>query len=354
VRSWREAWGEALYGPGGFYARGEAPAAHFRTSVHASPLYAAAIARLLDRVDRALGRPDPLDLVDVGAGRGELLAAVGALAANPRLRLFAVEVGPVDLPGVTTVRDVAELPEVTGLLVANEWLDDVPLDVVERTADGPRVVLVGPDGIEASGGPPEQADLDWIRRWWPDGDRVEVGRPRDAAWAAAVGRLARGVALAVDYGHEAPGRPAGGTLTGYRAGAQVRPVPDGTCDLTAHVALDSVAAAGRAAGAGDTRLDDQRSALLTLGVDPHRPPVELADSDPAAYRAALERAGQAAELVDRAGLGGFGWLVQGVGLKVPFPPAATRARVRRAPAAPPGRPPVGTRPPPRQPPAPGR
>jgi len=33
--TWRAAMREALYGSGGFYARGERPAAHFRTSVHA-------------------------------------------------------------------------------------------------------------------------------------------------------------------------------------------------------------------------------------------------------------------------------------------------------------------------------
>src|SRR6185295_18698498 len=93
---WREAWTAAAYGPGGFYTRGEAPADHFRTSVHASPLFAEAVGTLLDRVDAALGRPDRLDLVDVGAGRGELLDAVAA-ADRPyrrRLRLLAVEVGP--------------------------------------------------------------------------------------------------------------------------------------------------------------------------------------------------------------------------------------------------------------------
>ena len=97
---WREAWTAAAYGPGGFYARGEAPAAHFRTSVHASPLFAEAVGTLLDRVDAALGRPDLLDLVDVGAGRGELLAAVAG-ADRPyrdRLRLLAVEVWPLVWP----------------------------------------------------------------------------------------------------------------------------------------------------------------------------------------------------------------------------------------------------------------
>jgi len=341
VRLWREAWDAALYGPGGFYARGEAPGEHFRTSVHASPLYAEAIGVLLARVDQVLGRPDPLDLVDVGAGRGELLA--GVLAGAPaglreRLRLSAVEMGPLELPGVRVVRDAAELPALTGLLVANEWLDDVPLDVVTLTAAGPRLVLVDRTGAESPGPPPDRADAAWLERWWPlraVGDRAEIGRTRDTAWAAAVGRLGRGVAVAVDYGHEAPARPPDGTLTGYRAGRRVTPVPDGSCDLTAHVALDAVAAAGRSAGAGDTRLDDQRAALQSLGVDPRRPPLALASTDPPAYLRALRRAGEAGELVGRSGLGGFGWLVQGVGITVPFPPAATRARVRRAPAPPP-------------------
>jgi SAM-dependent MidA family methyltransferase len=333
VRSWREAWATAVYGPGGFYARGSAPAEHFRTSVHASTAYAGAVAELLRRVDAALGHPDPVDLVDVGAGRAELLTGVEAQLGpelRARARLTAVEIGPVEgaVPAVP--------PAVTGLVFANEWLDDVPLDVVELTGDGPRLVLVDEVGTESAGPAPGPQDSAWLGRWWPlaeVGDRAEIGRTRDAAWAGAVGRLERGVAVAVDYGHEAAGRPAGGTLTGYRAGAQVRPVPDGSCNLTAHVALDSVAAAGRTAGAGDTRLDDQRSALMSLGVDPRRPPLDPAD--PAAYLAALRRAGEAAELTDRVGLGGFGWLVQGVGIKVPFPPAATRARVRRAPAPPP-------------------
>src|SRR5215468_9871700 len=78
---WRLAMTEALYGANGFYTRGQAPSAHFRTSVSAGPAFAEGIFALLRRVDLALGRPDPLDLVDVGAGRGELLHAVAAVAA---------------------------------------------------------------------------------------------------------------------------------------------------------------------------------------------------------------------------------------------------------------------------------
>ena len=47
---WKNAWDEALYGAGGFFRR-EAPAAHFRTSVHASPLFARALVRLVREPD---------------------------------------------------------------------------------------------------------------------------------------------------------------------------------------------------------------------------------------------------------------------------------------------------------------
>jgi SAM-dependent MidA family methyltransferase len=141
------------------------------------------------------------------------------------------------------------------------------------------------------------------------------------------------VAVAVDYAHDREARPPYGTLAGYRGGVQVPPVPDGSCDLTAHVALDAVAAAGRRAGAGETRLDTQRAALPALGIDGRRPPRELAGTDPPAYLAGLRRAGEVGELTDPAGLGGFGWLVQAVGIRLPLPPTASPTRVRRAPRA---------------------
>ncbi|THA48893.1 SAM-dependent methyltransferase [Streptomyces sp. A1136] len=307
---WRTAMEAALYGPGGFYVdpRGPGPAGHFRTSVHASPLYAGAVARLLLAVDEALGRPEGLDLVDVGAGRGELLT--GVLAALPattaaRVRPYAVErAGRPD--GLDPrVRWVAAPPSgTTGLLFANEWLDNVPLEVAE---DG-RYVLVAPDGTESPGGPLEGPDRAWVDRWWPGPGRAEIGRPRDEAWAAAVATLDRGLAVAVDYAHSREARPPYGTLTGFRGGREVPPVPDGGCDITAHVALDACAGP-------DAALLTQREALAVLGVSGARPPLALASTDPAAYVRALASAGEAAELTARGGLGDFGWLVQPVGLE---------------------------------------
>ncbi|WP_371497784.1 SAM-dependent methyltransferase [Kitasatospora sp. NBC_00374] len=315
---WRTAMEQALYrADGGFYRRPEGPAGHFRTSVHASPRYARAVARLLSEVDEALGRPEELAFVDVGAGRGELTTGVLA-AADPalaaRLRPYAVELA--DRPEGLAERVVwtDRVPEgVQGLLFANEWLDNVPLDVAERDEDGVlRYVEVAPDGEERPGGELAEADARWAARWWPRGERLELGGPRDEAWARAVAGLDRGLAVAVDYAHFAAGRPPFGSLTGFRAGREVAPVPDGSCDITAHVALDSVAVPGV-----HSLWTTQRDALHALGVHGARPPLALASSDPAEYLRALGGAGEGAELTDPAGLGGFGWLLQAVRMPVP-------------------------------------
>ncbi|MFF5200526.1 SAM-dependent methyltransferase [Micromonospora parva] len=409
---WRDAMNQALYGPGGFFVAGGGPAAHFRTSVHASPAFTTALLRLLTEVDAALGHPSRLDVVDVGAGRGELLRALVGLAvgvsgepahsgrsglipawsgspetltptasARPlggeppsgnvrpslaeRIRFTAVEYAdrPENLP--EEISWTAEIPDgITGLLIATEWLDNVPLDVAVHTADGWRYVLVDPDsGAETIGEPVTPDDLDWLTTWWPhpagpshanpaltstdatsgsesgfraarpaEGSsltarsrpgcpetpltdhRAEIGRPRDEAWVSAVRKMERGLAVAVDYGHLSGDRPVDGTLTGYRGGRQVPPVPDGTSDVTAHVAMDSVASAGAAVARCAYSMVPQREALRALGADGGRPPLSLAGTDPAGYVRALAAASAVAELTDPAGLGGHLWLRQPVGI----------------------------------------
>ncbi|MGW0419404.1 SAM-dependent methyltransferase [Streptomyces sp. NPDC003015] len=312
---WRAATETALYGPDGFYRRPEGPAGHFRTSVHASPLFARAVARLLCRLDEALGRPARLDFVDMAAGRGEL--ATGVLAAlpaevTPRTRVYAVEVA--DRPAALDHRIewLSEPPKnITGLLFANEWLDNVPVEIAETDSTGvPRRVLVRRDGRERLGEPVAGAEAEWLDRWWPlpaeEGLRAEIGLPRDEAWASAVAAVERGLAVAVDYAHTASSRPLFGTLTGFRDGRETAPVPDGSCDLTAHVALDACALPGG-------RVRTQRDALRALGIEGTRPALSLASTQPTEYLRALARAGEAAELTAAGGLGDFGWLLQPVG-----------------------------------------
>ena len=310
---WRDAWNEALYGPHGFYRRAEGPAGHFTTSTHGplGALLAEALGRLADR-ERAT------HVVDVGCGRGELLAHLHA--ARPDLRVTGVDV--VDRP--SSLPDAVEWVRAPGgrglpdtlddltdvLVVAHEWLDVVPCTVAEVVAPGAlAVVLVDPvTGTESLGGPPTPDEAAWCTRHWPVEDlpvgcRVEIGSARDLAWADLVARVRRGTLLAVDYGHTRGDRPAHGTLTAYRDGALVAPVPDGSCDLTAHVAVDAL---------DHDEVTTQRTALRDLGVTATTPDVALARADPAGYLAALARSSAGAALTDPTGLGGFAWVLRRV------------------------------------------
>jgi SAM-dependent MidA family methyltransferase len=306
----------ALYGEDGFYLRPGAPAGAFRTSAHASPRWAAALLELATRVDAALGSPTDFTVVDMGAGGGELLSGL-AVSAPAHWSLVGVDVAPRPAGLPHRVAWQPHLPSrVCGLLTSVEYLDVVPVDVVELTEAGPRLVEVSDDGEERLGAAPSDHDREWLTRWWPlaeVGDRAEVGHTRDTAWRALSATLSRGLAVAVDYA-AAPGRDVAGTLTSYRDGHQQAPVTDGSSDLTAHVLMESLVAAG-------DLLLSQRDALAALGIRATRPRY---GDDPAAYLAALSRAGEAAELTDPNGLGGFHWLLHNV--SGPAAPALAPAR----------------------------
>ncbi len=323
ARPWRQAWAEALYGDGGFYRRPEGPAGHFRTAGHAAPdLLAAALGRLAAQAGCTA-------VVDVGAGRGELLRALAPAADGLRLHGVDVVDRPAQLPpGIGWSRGLGELPDAVldgALVVCWELLDVVPATVVEVDAGGvAREVHVHPgSGLEVLGPPVSGRDAEWLRRWWPlegaaPGRRAEAGGDRDALWSGLVRRVRGtprgGLLLAVDYAHELAARPPHGSLAGFRAGRQVPPVPDGSCDVTAHVALDAVAAAGRPHGSAAAAVTDQARALRALGVG--AAPVPVGGSG-AQVLAALARRSQAGELLDPGGLGGFGWLLQPAGRPLP-------------------------------------
>ncbi|MFC0066433.1 SAM-dependent methyltransferase [Umezawaea endophytica] len=121
-----------------------------------------------------------------------------------------------------------------------------------------------------------------------------------------MGRV-RGAALAVDYGHVRGDRVGGryprGTLVGYRGGRVVEPVFDGSCDVTAHVALDACAVAA----GGEYVLVSQRDALGVLLAK------EVGGDGPLGWLEGVARAGRVGELRAVGGLGDFGWLLHGTG-----------------------------------------
>lgn len=239
------------------------------------------------------------------------------VAARPGPRVIAVDV--VDRPDglderIEWVRSPGgpDLPDELddledALVVAHEWLDVVPCTIAEMDAAGIlREVLVDPTtGDETPGAPVSEADRAWAERHWPSspGDRVEIGRSRDEAWAGLLGRVRSGTVVGVDYGHTRTARPSGGTLTAYASGRQVDPVPDGTCDITAHVAMDSL---------DHDELRTQRDLLRELGYLGRTTAIGRASADPLGYLAALERTGAEAQLIAPHGFGAFWWAVKRV------------------------------------------
>src|SRR4051794_7925818 len=194
----------------GFYAsRGAAGRrGDFLTSPEVGPLFGAVVARALDRWWREQGEPDPFVVIEAGAGVGTL--AVSVLAAEPActsaLRYVLVERsqalrarqgeflvledpalafapdraededGDVRPPEVATgpiVVSLDSLPRLHGrsIVVANELLDNLPFDVVERRDGCWFEVRVGLDGDELRETvvPADGPDIEA-----PDGARVPV------------------------------------------------------------------------------------------------------------------------------------------------------------------------------------
>lgn len=315
----------ALYHPTlGYYTR--APrrtgrAGDFYTSVDVGPQFGALLAVQVDEMWRRLGAPASFDLVEVGAGNGQLGRDLldAAHARHPELytalRLTLVEAGAAardihpEMLGPHRVALAASRPdlpeEITGVVLANELLDALPTHVVTMTPEGLREIYVDRAGgrlVERLGPPSTAALAAYLERLGLDlepGWRGEVNLAA-VAWIHGLARsLRRGFAVLVDYGHTADrlyaGHHAAGTLTTFRrhvadGTGQDPDQPDGPAwlahpgdqDITAHVDLTSIRTAADDAGLDELGVVDQTRFLLGLGA------LELGGDDgPAALRTRL-------------------------------------------------------------------
>jgi hypothetical protein len=229
-------------------------------------------------------------------------------------------VGDGDLTAL--VADAASGPT---LLVANELLDNVPCAVVELADDGLREVEVETGrsgGRERIGARADPAVASWVEMWWPleaRGQRAVVGLERDRLWRDLCDSVDDGVCVAIDYGHVRANRPSTESPTSYRRGRQHPARFEGRHDVTAHVAVDSVAY-----GVGGL-LERQRDVLARTVPAPERPSIDLAHSDPLGYLRRLNAVGDRGELSARSGLGDFWWVVSASGSRADADPFRTMA-----------------------------
>ena len=338
-----------LYDPdGGFYMRpggGRAGgrSGHFLTAPELGPLFGAVLARALDASWSEMGEPDPFTVIDWGAGPGTLARSV--LAAEPgcmaagALRMVLVELSPAQLalhPGHPLVASVAQVSDAfpqgvsAGVIVANELLDNLPFDVVQRTADGWEELRVD------VGDPTSPGRFSLVRRpaslelvaGLPDvaaGARVPVQRAACRWVDEARGLLGTGRIVAFDYGAATPDLahrsspsddPAAdlGWLRTHRdhAGGSWWLADPGSCDITADVALDQVQADHRA------EVCTQADFLRAHGIEELVAEGRTAWSDRAGVGdlealKARSRIVEAEALLDPTGLGAFNVLVWSVG-----------------------------------------
>lgn len=279
----------ALHDPtAGYYARRQplGRAGDFVTGPEISQVFGELIGLCFADWWQRVDRPDPVIVAELGPGRGTLMAdflraAATVPAFGRAIRLYLVERSPVlrleQQRRLADARplfvDAADaLPDGPLLLVANEFLDALPVRQLVRTREGwaERLVALHPEGRFVFADGPASPALGLLvpegLRDEPAGAVVEICPAAAALAAALAARLARqpGLALFIDYGHAAS-RP-GATLAAVRGHRPASVLADpGDADLSAHVDFAAFAAAAEAAGAAVHGPVPQGRFLTALG-----------------------------------------------------------------------------------------
>ncbi|MFD2185080.1 class I SAM-dependent methyltransferase [Rhodoplanes azumiensis] len=318
----------------GYYATRDplGRAGDFVTAPEISQMFGEVLGLWAAAVWQQMGAPVPVRLVELGPGRGTMMADILRAARvlpgfRAALRVHLVETSPVlaerqreSLAGagvpIAWHRDLGEVPDGPTILVANEFFDAFPVHQAEKTRDGwcERQVGLAPDGGFALRlGPADPNLAERIPEFWrvaPSGTLFEW---RDEAPVAALARrvAAGGAALVIDYGHVDQGP--GETLQAMRGHAFADPFSSpGEADLTAHVDFVALAATAGAAGAAVHGPVTQASLLKNLGIEARAAALKATNPDRAAeIDAALAR------LVDTKTKTGMGGLFKAIGLADP-------------------------------------
>lgn len=238
---------------------------------------------------RAMSRPGRCSLVELGPGRGTLMAdMLRAAGVDPgfgaALAPNLVEISPAlrrrqeqTLAGLKRefrwIGDVADAPEGPLIVVANEFFDALPVRQFVMTTKGWRERLVGLDQSGAgfaftlAAQSPGDAEKTRVPMKAKVRDVFESCPAATRIVRAIAGRFVRhpGVALIVDYGHgqSAPGD----TLQAVKDHRFHDPLADpGRADLTAHVDFAALKRAAGAAGAQVFGPVEQGDWLGRLGI----------------------------------------------------------------------------------------
>lgn len=259
----------------------------FITSPEISQMFGELLGLWAASVWRDMGSPQTLRLIEIGPGRGTMMAdALRALRVLPPLYevldIHLVEVNPAlrrkqqetltGLPVRWHTR-LADVPPGPSIILANEYIDVLPIHQMVKRETGwhERTVELDGDGNLAFGVAPEPvprfeallpevvkaAPVGAIFEWRPDAEIMGIAtRVRDMG----------GAALLVDYGHLRS--DAGDTFQAIARHSFADPLKNpGQADITAHVDFEALARAAANVGAQVHGPVTQGEFLQRLGIE---------------------------------------------------------------------------------------
>ena len=264
----------------GYYTtrRAFGAAGDFITAPEISQMFGELVGLALAQTWLDQGAPRPFTLVELGPGRGTLMAdalratrsipgfheaaQIVLLEASPALRAQQREA----VPHARHIDSIADLPDQPLYLVANEFFDALPIRQFQRDGKGWREKRVGLQDHTLTFGltnPTPQEALNHRLEDTNGGDIVEIC-PSAAPILHEIGQCIaahKGAALIIDYGDW---RSLGDTLQALAGHKPTDPLAaPGQADLTAHVDFEALATAAPCA---QTRLTPQGVWLERLGI----------------------------------------------------------------------------------------
>lgn len=336
----------ALYAPRlGYYSGGASKLGadgDFTTAPEMTPLFGAAVAR----VAAAIIAQSAPDIIEFGAGTGRLARDVLAALARQGVQVRSYTI--IELSGELRARQqeaLRDLPQVrwldampasfSGVVLANEVLDAMPVELVVRTAGTWRRQMVTVEnGAFAHVQEPLDGELAaQLARQVPDHERMVEGyvtelHPVGAGFMRSLAAMfagGKGAAILLDYGFPAHeyylDQRIGGTLMcHYRHHAHPDPfyLP-GLQDITAHVDFTAMALASQEAGLPVLAYMSQAAFLLGAGIGEL-----LLETDPEDALRFLPQSRAVQKLVSPAEMGEL-FKVLVVGKDVELPDAIVRA-----------------------------
>lgn len=291
-----------LYEPGlGYYTspgRKVGAEGDFYTSINVHRVFGRLIAREICRMWEEMGCPASFDIVEAGAGHGQLATDVldaicelnSQLYEGVRLTLVEAEPSLAEVQGKLLERHLAKVSWSTpadlaegklrfsGCLYSNELIDSFPTHLVEMTPEGLREVFVAAEGdqfsevLDRPSTPELEAYLSRLGITLNPGQRTEINLNAVRWLESAAASLERGFILTIDYGYLAPElygpmRLNGTLLCYYRHTTEENPyIRVGLQDITTHVDFTTLALRGEELGLSKVWYGEQYRFLMAAGM----------------------------------------------------------------------------------------